>query len=108
MKLEGKLKKVFETETVSDKFQKRDFVVTTQEQYPQDILVQLVQDKVGLLDAFKEGEVVSVSINLRGREWVNPEGQAKYFNTIQAWKIEKIEGETVAVTGAEEDSDLPF
>jgi hypothetical protein len=64
-------------------------VVTTEEQYPQMLQVEFVQDKCDLLNDYKVGEDVKVSINLRGREWINPEGEAKYFNAIQGWRIEK-------------------
>ena len=87
MKLEGQLKKKFETQNITASFQKREFVITTQEQYPQDILLELTQDKVTLLDKYNEGDLISVDINVRGREWINPEGVVKYFNTLQAWKI---------------------
>lgn len=87
MKLEGQLKKKFETQNITASFQKREFVITTQEQYPQDILLELTQDKVTLLDKYNEGDLISVDINVRGREWINPEGVVKYFNTLQAWSI---------------------
>ena len=88
MEVTGKLKMIDETKDVgSSGFQKRDCVVTTDEQYPQDILVQFVQDKCNLLADFKVGESVRIDINLRGREWINPEGKAVYFNTIQGWRI---------------------
>ena len=87
MKLEGQLKKKFETQNITASFQKREFVITTQEQYSQDILLELTQDKVTLLDKYNEGDLISVDINVRGREWINPEGVAKYFNTLQAWSI---------------------
>ena len=64
-------------------------VVTTDEQYPQMIMVEFIQDKCDLLNNFNVGDDVKISINLRGREWVNPEGEAKYFNSIQGWRIEK-------------------
>ena len=99
MKLEGQLKKKFETQNITASFQKREFVITTQEQYPQDILIELTQDKTGLLNQFKEGDLVSVDINIRGREWINPEGEAKYFNTLQAWKIWKKEEGTQSAPG---------
>ena len=91
MNLEGVIKKIFEEQVITASFKKREFVITTQEQYPQDILIELTQDKTGLLNQFKEGDLVSVDINIRGREWINPEGEAKYFNTLQAWKIWKKE-----------------
>ena len=66
-------------------------VITTDEQYPQMLMIEFVQDKCDLLNSFKEGEEIKVSINLRGREWINPEGQAKYFNSIQGWRVEKVQ-----------------
>lgn len=87
MEVVGIIKQVQEV-TEKGTFKSRNVVVTTEEQYPQHISVQFVQDKVGLLDTFTEGQKVKVSINLRGREWVNPEGESVYFNTIQGWKIE--------------------
>lgn len=74
-------------------FRKREVVVTTEEQYPQHILVEFVQDKCDLLDNYKVGQAVKISINLRGREWVNPQGETKYFNSIQGWRIENLQAE---------------
>ena len=82
-------------EVGSGGFKKRDIVVTTDEQYPQHILVQFVQDKCDLLNGFQVGEPVKIDINLRGREWTNPQGEIVYFNTIQGWRIGKVaEGPT--------------
>jgi len=92
MNIEGTLREIKETVDVgSSGFQKRECVVTTDEQYPQHILVQFVQDKCNLLNNFKVGEKVNIDINLRGREWVNPQGETVYFNTIQGWKIASIQ-----------------
>lgn len=92
MQLEGKLKVIDETKDIgSSGFQKRDCVVTTDEQYPQHILVQFVQDKCNLLSSFKVGDNVKIDINLKGREWVNPKGETIYFNTIQGWKIANVQ-----------------
>ena len=89
MELQGTVKVKGETETFGAKgFRKRELVITTDEQYPQDILIEFVQDKTDLLDSYKIGDSVKVSINVRGREWVNPEGVSKYFNSIQGWRIE--------------------
>ena len=81
-------------EVGSGGFKKRDIVVTTDEQYPQQILVQFVQDNCDLLNGFQVGEPVKIDINLRGREWTNPQGEIVYFNTIQGWRIGKAQGET--------------
>ena len=95
MEITGKIKKIDETKTYgASGFKKRELIVTTDEQYPQMLLVEFVQDKCDLLDNYNVGEDVKVNINLRGREWINPEGEAKYFNSIQGWRIEKLESGT--------------
>lgn len=90
MEISGKIKMIDTTKEVgSGGFKKRDVVVTTDEQYPQHILVQFVQDKCDLLNNYNVGEDVKIGINLRGREWTNPQGETVYFNTIQGWNIFK-------------------
>ena len=94
MEVTGKIKKIDETKTFGNNgFRKREMVVTTEEQYPQMIMIEFVQDKCDLLNNFKVGDDVKVSINLRGREWVNPQGETKYFNSIQGWRIENLQPE---------------
>jgi hypothetical protein len=88
MQVAGKLVVINATQVVSEKFSKRTFVVETADQYPQQIEFQLTQDKCDYLDAYKVGEQVNVSINIRGRAWTNPQGETKYFNTLEAWKID--------------------
>ena len=91
MELSGKIKWIDETKTYgTNGFRKREVVITTEEQYPQHILVEFIQDKCDLLNSYQVGQDVKIGINLRGREWVNPEGQTKYFNSIQGWRIEKL------------------
>jgi hypothetical protein len=89
MELSGKVKVINSAQAVSDKFTKRELVITTEEQYPQDILIEFHQDKTDLLNAVKVGESVTVGINIRGRLWVSPQGENKYFNTITGWRIAK-------------------
>lgn len=90
----GKIKMVGQTMDVGTSgFQKRELVVTTEEQYPQHILINFVQDKCNLLSNYKVGDQVNVGVNLRGREWTNPAGEVKYFNDIQGWKIANIQPE---------------
>ncbi len=94
MEVTGKIKMIDQTKEVgSGGFKKRDVVVTTDEQYPQHILVQFVQDKCDLLNGFQVGEPVKIDINLRCREWTNPQGETVYFNTIQGWRIGKLQAE---------------
>lgn len=88
MQVNGKIKVIGTEQQVSASFRKRELVVTTDEQYPQHILIEFGQDKCDLLNTYKVGDNVQVSINLRGREWVNPQGETKYFNSIQGWRIE--------------------
>jgi hypothetical protein len=94
MEIQGKIKMVDETKTFGNNgFRKREMVITTEEQYPQHIMVEFVQDKCDLLNNYGAGQEVKVSINLRGREWVNPQGETKYFNSIQGWRIEAVQSE---------------
>lgn len=91
MEVIGKIKLIGETQTFgSNGFRKRELVVTTDEQYPQMLMIEFIQDKVDLLNSYVVGQDVKVSINLRGREWINPQGEAKYFNSIQGWRIENL------------------
>jgi hypothetical protein len=96
MEVSGKVKVVGAEQQVSPTFRKRELVVTTDEQYPQSIMIEFVQDKSDLLNTIAVGENVKVSINLGGREWVNPQGETKYFNSIKGWRIEKIQSEAPA------------
>lgn len=125
MEITGKITKIMDAQTFSSGFTKREVIVTTQEQYPQPIAVEFLQDKVDLVNELNVGDDVKVSINLRGREWTNPEGVTRYFNSIVAWRVEKIMSENIsASSGAptntgfksetgdlgkdEEIDDLPF
>lgn len=91
MEVIGNIKLIGDVQTFgSAGFRKRELVVTTDEQYPQMIMVEFLQDKVDLLNNYKVGQDVKVSINLRGREWINPQGEAKYFNSINGWRIESL------------------
>ena len=108
MELSGKIKMIDTTKEVGTTYKKRDVVVTTDEQYPQHILVQFVQDKCDLLNNFQVGEPVKIDINLRGREWTNPQGETVYFNTIQGWRISKLQAEAPAAqTPAPENLGAP-
>ena len=123
MEVTGKIKVINAEQQVRAIFRKRELVVATEEQYPQFISINFVQDKCDLLNNYNVGEAVKVSINLRGREWVNPQGETKYFNDIQGWRIERLQAEQPAAMPAmppaeafapatdfkeEEHDDLPF
>ena len=105
MEVAGKIKWIDEVKTYGESgFRKRQVVITTQEQYPQSLLIEFIQDKCNLLDNFQLGQSVKIGINLRGREWVNPEGETKYFNSIQGWRIDEIQSED----SSQEDSFHPL
>ena len=94
MEILGKVKVVGAEQQVSPTFKKRELVVTTDEQYPQHILVEFIQDKTDLISNLSVGENVKVSINIAGREWLSPQGETKYFNSIKGWRVEKLQSET--------------
>lgn len=108
-KMKGVVKVIRPTQQVSDKFSKREFVVTdsSEPQYPQDIMFEFTQDKTALLDNVMEGQEVEVSFNLRGREWKSPQGETKFFNTLNAFKIDTNEV-APAATVVSDDEALPF
>lgn len=119
MELTGKIKAIDETKSFGESaFRKREVVITTDEQYPQHILLEFTQDKCDLLNNYNVGDSVKIGINIRGREWVSPQGETKYFNTIQGWRIERGEiGKSEIVktdkspstaNNEEEHDDLPF
>ena len=93
MEVQGKIKLVGDIQEITDSFSKRELVIVTQEQYPQTLCVEFVQDKMSLLDDFQDGQEVKIGINLRGREWKNPEGKIKYFTSLQGWRIENLQNE---------------
>lgn len=129
-KLTGTVKVVNPTQVISEKFSKREFVIETQDQYPQLVIFQTTQDKCALLDNVQLSSQVEVSFNLKGREWTSPAGEVKYFNTVEAWRIEKVgqgngipaggpsamslgsdpipAATSLAVKSNDEEDDLPF
>lgn len=93
MSVQGKLHKKFETKQISATFKKREFVIeyATNPMYPQYVSFQLIQDKVDFLDPFQEGQMITVDFDLRGREWTSPQGEIKYFNSLDAWRINAVQ-----------------
>lgn len=122
MDITGILKLKTEAQQVSDKFRKREFVLTdNSSQYPQHISFQLTQDKCSLLDQYNVGDEIKVHFNLRGREWTSPKGEIKYFNTLEAWRIEggaaaknssssssSMNDVAASFTASSQEDDLPF
>ncbi len=121
MDITGTLKVKGEAQQVSEKFKKREFVLTdNSSQYPQHVSFQLTQDKCNLIDQYNVGDEIKVHFNLRGREWTSPKNEVKYFNTLEAWRIEGgtgAGGSTAAnmgnvaassFTASSQEDDLPF
>jgi hypothetical protein len=116
LSVEGKVKRIHDEQVISDRFKKREFVIETEEQYPQVLMFQLVQDKTNLIDQFSVGDKVEIFFNLRGREWQkDPSAEIKVFNTLDAWRIQKVEAmqptdmpPAEPVAPASPEDDLPF
>ncbi|WP_185868539.1 DUF3127 domain-containing protein [Blattabacterium cuenoti] len=113
MEIIGRIKKIFNIQKFESGFKKREVVITTEEPYPQDIIIEFVQEKIELLENIKPKDKVKIFINIRGREWTNPEGVIKYFNSIQGWKIEEFsenkKNSSISSSLSSEDfDDLPF
>ncbi len=124
MNIKGKILEVKDTAQVTETFKKREFVVEYADnpQYPEFVKFELIQDRCDLLNDFKVGQEVEVHFNLRGRKWTDPQGEVKYFNSLQAWRIDSVSsavpdqgGDPGATeepawlnTGDGDDDDLPF
>lgn len=109
--LSVKIYKISETLKVSDSFSKREFIVETDSEYKQYLLLQVVKEKCAVLNDYKIGDVVKVSLNINGRLWTNPQGEEKCFNTLDCWRIEKVVSETKKANTpppVDDDSPLPF
>ena len=89
MNIKGKLIEKFDTTKITDSFQKREFVIEYAENpmYPEFVKFELTQDKCGLIDHLNTGDEIDVDFNLKGRKWTDPQGEVKYFNSLQAWKV---------------------
>lgn len=123
MEISAKIIEIFETANVTDSFKKREFVVEYSENpsYPEYIKFELIQDKCELLNIYNIGDEVTVSFNLKGRKWTDPQGTIKYFNSLQAWRLDKksadetkenIEGpiseEPEWLNDKDDENELPF
>lgn len=92
MELQGRIKLITPVQTFGNNgFQKRELVIVTEEQYPQPIIIEFTQGNCDLLNAFQVGEIVKVDFNIRGREWLSPQGEMKYFNSLNGWRVTPME-----------------
>ena len=115
MNIKGKLVEIFDTVQVTETFKKREFIIQDNKnpEYPEYIKIELIQDKVELLNPLNVGDEINVLINIKGRKWEDKEGNIKYFNSIQGWKIESESGNMNQENEQENinqdsDDDLPF
>jgi len=89
MTIKGTIKRIGATVSVSDgKFSKRELVLTTADQYPQIVSIELQQKSCSIADSLTVGQDIEAHINIRGREWTSPQGEVKVFNTIVCWKVD--------------------
>ncbi len=102
MDVKGKIVEISAVQQISDSFKKREFVIEYAEnpQYPEFVKFEVIQDKCSLLDNLKEAQEVNVSFNLKGRKWTDKQGVVKYFNSLQAWKIQAAESTQAAAEAA--------
>lgn len=93
MNIQGKIHVIMDVQQVTDTFRKREFVLEFAENpmYPQYVLFQMVQDRVDLVNGYQVGDMVDVSFNIRGRQWNSPQGEIKYFNSLEAWRVNPIQ-----------------
>ena len=102
--IQGRIKKIFELQTFASGFSKRDFVLTTEEDYPQDVKLECIKERCALLDPLAEGDRVTAAFNIRGNEY-----NGRYFVNLQAWRLRKEDGATntgPADSGGDEDVPL--
>jgi hypothetical protein len=90
LEITGKLHERFETQTVTDRFHKREFVVELPGRHPQLVLFQLTGKRCGELDAFNPGDEVRIEFSLRGREWTSRQGEVRYFNSLEVTRLERL------------------
>jgi len=121
MEIKGKVHEVGAIQQVTESFKKRDLIVQYAEnpQFVEYIRFEATQDRVNLFDNLMPGEEVEVSFNLRGRPWTNKEGVTTYFNSLVAWRVNKVVSEIASMTqpnvppidisaAPDDDDDLPF
>lgn len=110
--IKGELIAIFDKQAISDKFKKREFVIQTPDQYPQVIKFQLTQDRCGMIDSYKLGENITVSFDIKGKEFVKGT-ETMYFNSLEAWKLKsdsapKSNGKPMTKVVEVERNDMPY
>ncbi|SEN24711.1 protein of unknown function [bacterium A37T11] len=109
MEIRGKVHEIGAVQQVTDSFKKRDLVIQYAEnpQFVEYIKFEATQDRVNLFDSLTPGEEVEVSFNLRGRPWTNREGVTSYFNSLVAWRVNKVMTAPAGPVGSPSLVDVP-
>lgn len=120
MEVTGRIKFIGQTETIGDKgFKKRTIALVTNEQYPQTLGIDFIQNNVALPDQLQLNQEATISVNLQGREWTSPQGEVKYFNSLVGWRIVPVQmpqqaqpapnfAQPAAAPAPTTEPDLPF
>jgi len=109
----GKLYKKNPIVQVSEKFRKLEFIILTEDTYPQYLQIQAGNDKCDLLNGINDGDLVTAKVNVKGRLWTNPQGEEKCFNSLELWQITKDGSSQAALVQSQqaaqvEPEGLPF
>ena len=109
-KVTGRLHVIGDTQQITERFQKREFVleVVDNPRYPQLVQFQLTGDRVSAIDGFDVGQEVELEFSLRGREWTARNGDVKYFNSLDVWKIERAGAQAQRGPGDPPGDDVPL
>lgn len=93
MNIQGKIHSIGEVQQKTDSFRVREIVIeyTDNPLYPQYVSFQMNQERVDLVHGYNVGDRVDVAFNIRGRQWQSPQGEIKYFNTLEAWRISPLQ-----------------
>ncbi len=105
----GRIHALFEAKQITERFRKREFVVELADnpRYPQFVQFQMTGDRCENLDGYEPGDEVRVEFSLRGREWKSPQGEIRYFNSLDVWTLEKIGGAGGGDPFGGSDDDIP-
>lgn len=108
--MKGAIKLINPVNVISDKFSVREFVITTADaKYPQDVIFQTVNDRMDVIAPYGVGQEITVSFNVRGREYAAPGKPVRYYNTLDAYKVQgDVATPAPSVQPIEEQDDLPF
>lgn len=107
--ISGTILEILPAQSFNKGFRKREFVLEVGDKYPQKIIFQLVQEKCELIDSYSVGDTLTVSFNIKGRDWTDKNsGQVKYFTTLEVWKVQGQKRNPASFTESDDDLDAAF